>query len=186
MPRLNNVVFSVLLTALLPVASYADKVEILGGNFVFLHDPAVPDGICDDPPGLHFSVTSKRFDGYLETTTSVIVIDEGEGDASGCVFDTPIINVVGAFAGSFTWHIGADELRGTFQLVDFLPETLTPPTFPVVIFIQFDGGTGKFNKARGGAFATGFDYPFGGAPLPPFFPAGVQADIVTGVLKLKE
>jgi hypothetical protein len=61
-----------------------------------------------------------------------------------------------------------------------------------LIFISFDGGTGRFERAKGTAIATGLDFPFGGVNGDPGL-AGVVVDpiipivdsTIEGVLRLK-
>ena len=185
MLRSNRVLLVAFISVLAPLSASADKVDIAGSDFVFLHAPVDPtgDGFCVDPPGLLFNVTSDIFSGTLVTKKASIPF-VGIGDATGCVFFPPIDGVAAEFEGSFTWLTAEGELRGTFVLQDF--PTVDLGVFAVVIFIKFDGGTGKFRNAKGDAIAEGFDFPFGGLGLPENPLGGIVAQVTEGELKLKE
>ena len=185
MLRWGKVIFAVLFLALLPLAAYADKVEILDGDFAFLHapvNPADPDGVCMWPPGLLFNVISDSFFGALVTEESITEF-EGIGEASGCAFLEPVFGVAAVFTGSFTWQTADGELRGNFALLDFPTEY--EGVFAAIIFVTFDGGTGRFEEAKGGAIAEGLDFPFGGVFGDPYT-AGVVAETIAGELKLED
>ena len=170
-------------------AAVAGEVRISGGGFQFLHAPVNPQaeigtpggptGYCLFPPGLQFSVQSDTFFGSLATKQGALEFS-GSGEASGCAYLEPIFGVAATFSGSFTWSTAAGDLKGTFELLDFVTDN--PAVFDAVIFIKFKGGTGKFSSAKGGAIATGVDLPFGGLGED-FSTAGVIAENITGKIQ---
>ena len=172
------------LLVLVPLTAYPDRVETIAGAFRIAHipvNPQEPDGFSFDPPGLLFNVTSESLDGQLVVKRNRIRFT-GTAAATGCAFLEPVDGVVAQFTGSFTWQTAEGALRGTFELLDYPTEF--DGVFAAVIFITFDGGTGRFKKATGTAIAEGFDFPFGGLSGDPFA-AGVAANIVEGQLNFK-
>jgi hypothetical protein len=190
----NRALISIaLLTFLAPLTSYAEDLIIATGDFEFLHAPVnldEPDGYCSDPPGLMLSVASEQFSGQLRirrgnVTPSVPTQSlkfQGAGFASGCVYLPPVDGIAGQFAGSFTWQAPGGELSGTFFMLNFPTES--PAIFGALIFITFDGGSGRFRNATGSAIAEGLDFPFGGlGDLGEY--AGVAARITEGEIRLR-
>jgi hypothetical protein len=182
-----------LLTFLAPLTSYADDLIIVDGDFEFLHAPvnlAEPDGYCSDPPGLMFSVASEQFSGQLITRRGNVpprvptqrLKFQGTGFASGCVYLSPDNGIVAQFAGSFSWQVGGDELNGTSFMLNFPTEF--EGVFGALIFITFDGGSGRFQNATGSAIAEGLDFPFGGlGDLGEY--GGVVGTITEGGIRLR-
>ncbi len=182
MLRGNKLAFAALLTMLLPATASAETVEITGGGFVFTHAPAVPSGICLNPPGLYIRVKSQSFYGDFSTENATVFF-AGDGKAAGIAYLQPVDGVAAEFTGSFTWQTPGGELRGTFDLVNY--PTANPLEFEVVVWFTFTGGAGRFRGARGEAVAQGFDYPFGGLDGD-LLTAGVAADILEGELILRD
>ncbi len=181
MLRSNRVLLVAFISVLAPLSASADKVDIAGSAFVFLHAPVDPPMPPDAPC---FNITSDILSWGTLVTKKASIPFMFIGDATGCVFFPPIDGVAAEFEGSFTWLTAEGELRGTFVLQDF--PTGMDGVFAVVIFIKFDGGTGKFRNAKGDAIAEGFDFPFGGLGLPENPLGGIFAQVTEGELKLKE
>jgi hypothetical protein len=183
MLRWKSIGFITLFLLLVPLTAYPDKVENIYGVFKIVHipvNPQEPDGFSDDPPGLLFNVTSESFDGELVIKRNQTQFT-GTAVATGCALLVPVDGVAAHFTGSFTWQTANGALRGTFELLDYPTEF--EGVFAAVIFIKFDGGSGRFKKTSGTAIAEGFDFPFGGLSGDPFA-AGVVANIVEGQLNL--
>ena len=181
-------------TLLVSTAALAEELKIVGGGFEFEHapvdplaevgSPGGPVGYCFLPPGLRFNVTSRSFGGLLHTQDGPLFFD-GEGEASGCAFQQPILGLAAEFSGSFTWQTeNGDLLRGTFRLYDFVTDF--EGVFSALVFIKFDGGTGQFASAKGRAVAQGVDLPFGGLGVldDGEVKAGVAAEIIAGKIEL--
>jgi hypothetical protein len=184
MLRCHSGIYLSLFAILFPLTASAQEVQILGGGFTFAHlpvNPDEPDGFCEDPPGLLFSVTSESFDGQLVTDKGAVSF-VGKGNASGCAFLAPVDGVAAKFSGKFKWKTPRGVLRGKFRLLDYPTEI--EGVFAASIRIRFKGGTGIFSDATGVATAEGLDFPFGGLQGDPFA-AGVVAEITQGKLELE-
>ncbi|KAA5545528.1 hypothetical protein FYK55_07755 [Roseiconus nitratireducens] len=178
----------IFITATFSPAVFADKTTIIGGEITFAHvaiDPtAPPDGFCDDPPGALYSVESDALFGSLETRQETLAFS-GAGQATGCAYLVPLDDGTAArFTGSFVWHTEDGDLNGTFELIDGVIDGVTG-VFSAVVFIEFTGGTERFQKARGSAVAIGYDFPFGGLGGNVDV-GGLAAQIIAGEMKLKE
>jgi hypothetical protein len=189
MLRWNRVMIAVFFTVLLPLSAHAQTLELIGGDFTFVHppvDPLEPDGSTDD--ALFFSVTGDSFDGNFVAKNSGLparprsVSFTGYGAAEGQVYLYPVDGLLATFTGSFTWQTVEGDLHGSFVLLNY-PSDFGYP-FTALISITFDGGTGRYRNVEGEAIAEGLDFPFGGLGGD-LSAAGVVATITQGELRLK-
>lgn len=170
----------------LQVAAADEVVVLVGGGFEYIHapvNPLAPDGMCFDPPGALFNVTSSAFGGTFETLGGETIGFGGGGDATGCAYLELQFGVAAAFEGSLVFQTAEGELHATFDLLDFPTDTMG--LFDALVIISFQGGTGRFEGASGWAIASGIDLPFGGLG-PQGNDAGVVAGIQFGLLRLDD
>lgn len=178
---------------LLPAAASAETVQIVGGDFAFIHPPADPATLFDGP----LEIVSESFDGRLITPFGKVpfmdrgpsfpgkgrpftgrqTTFQGSGIAWGSVYPEPIGEVTAEFTGVFTWQLAGGELQGTFEVINVATEN--PAVFGALIFFTFEGGTGIYASAEGEAYAEGLDFPFGGLEGG----AGVAAEFISGELR---
>jgi hypothetical protein len=102
----------------------------------------------------------------------------GKGSVDGEIYAAPVPDpelglLIGEFAGDFTWRKVNDpcsSIYGTFFGYDILIEELIDPKLPIeeqvpifdtVIYVNIEGGTGKFAGWKGTAVAKGIDDPLG-------------------------
>ncbi len=198
MLRWNQIVVAALFVATLPLAAQAQNFSLVGGEFTFEHAPVDrdhPDWMDWSIPAAVFNVASQSFGGHLVASlvgdkgtafpgkgapiTPSQLAFTGSGEAIGYVYLDNTRPQATDFSGSFQWEIGTDTLHGTFSMQNY--STDDPDLFGALIFIRFQGGTGRFTTASGHAYAEGIDRPFGGLGDA----AGVTASIVSGNLKFK-